>query len=152
MNILFFLTPKSEVAYLYDTDSLEQALEKMESHRYSAIPVIGEHSGKYLGTLTEGDLLWSIKNNNRFSLEDAKYISVMDIRRNRDNEPVEADADMDDLINKAMNQNFVPVVDGEQCFIGIIKRKDIIQYLTSRLMAAKAAVIAGQAGKEAANV
>ena len=42
MNILFFLTPKSEVAYLYDTDSLAQALEKMESHRYSAIPIIGE--------------------------------------------------------------------------------------------------------------
>ena len=106
MNILFFLTPKSEVAYLYDTDSLAQALEKMESHRYSAIPIIGEVSGKYLGTLTEGDLLWHIKDNERYSLEDAKYISVMEVKRNRDNEPVEADADMDDLINKAMNQNF----------------------------------------------
>ena len=30
MNILFFLKPKSEVAYIYDTDSLRQALEKME--------------------------------------------------------------------------------------------------------------------------
>ncbi len=59
---------------------------------------------------------------------------------------------MDDLINKAMNQNFVPVVDGEQCFIGIIKRKDIIQYLTSRLMAAKAAMLVGQSGKEVRNV
>ena len=152
MNILFFLTPKSEVAYLYDTDSLAQALEKVESHRYSAIPIIGEVSGKYLGTLTEGDLLWHIKNSDRYSLEDARYISVMEVKRNRDNEPVEADADMDDLINKAMNQNFVPVVDGEQCFIGIIKRKDIIQYLTSRLMAAKAAMLVGQSGKEVRNV
>ena len=152
MNILFFLTPKSEVAYLYDTDSLAQALEKMGSHRYSAIPIIGEVSGKYLGTLTEGDLLWHIKNSDRYSLEDARYISVMEVKRNRDNEPVEADADMDDLINKAMNQNFVPVVDGEQCFIGIIKRKDIIQYLTSRLMAAKAAMLVGQSGKEVRNV
>ena len=76
----------------------------------------------------------------------------MEVKRNRDNEPVEADADMDDLINKAMNQNFVPVVDGEQCFIGIIKRKDIIQYLTSRLMAAKAAMLVGQSGKEVRNV
>ena len=68
MNILFFLTPKSEVAYLYDTDSLAQALEKMESHRYSAIPIIGEVSGKYLGTLTEGDLLWHIKNSIPFNI------------------------------------------------------------------------------------
>lgn len=31
MNILFFLTPKKEIAYIYDDDSLRQALEKMES-------------------------------------------------------------------------------------------------------------------------
>lgn len=40
MNVLFFLTPKSEVAYLYEDYSLRQALEKMEYHRYSAIPII----------------------------------------------------------------------------------------------------------------
>ena len=126
MNILFFLTPKSEVAYLYDTDSLRQALKKMESHRYSAIPIIASDSGRYVGTLTEGDLLWNIKDNENLSLQSAEKLSVMQIKRNRDNEPVEADADMEDLINKAVNQNFVPVVDGDQCFIGIIKRKDII--------------------------
>ena len=38
MNIMFFLTPKSNVAYIYDDYSLRQALEKMEYHRYSAIP------------------------------------------------------------------------------------------------------------------
>ncbi|MDE7250515.1 MAG: CBS domain-containing protein [Lachnospiraceae bacterium] len=140
MNILFFLTPKSEVAYLYDTDSLRQALKKMESHRYSAIPIIASDNGRYVGTLTEGDLLWNIKDNENLSLQDAEKISVMQIKRNRDNEPVEADADMEDLINKAVNQNFVPVVDGDQCFIGIIKRKDIILYLSSRLATAKAAL------------
>lgn len=140
MNILFFLTPKSEVAYLYDTDSLRQALKKMESHRYSAIPIIASDSGRYVGTLTEGDLLWNIKDNENLSLQSAEKLSVMQIKRNRDNEPVEADADMEDLINKAVNQNFVPVVDGDQCFIGIIKRKDIILYLSSRLATAKAAL------------
>ena len=140
MNILFFLTPKSEVAYLYDTDSLRKALKKMESHRYSAIPIIASDSGRYVGTLTEGDLLWNIKDNENLSLQGAEKLSVMQIKRNRDNEPVEADADMEDLINKAVNQNFVPVVDGDQCFIGIIKRKDIILYLSSRLATAKAAL------------
>lgn len=140
MNILFFLTPKSEVAYLYDTDSLGQALKKMESHRYSAIPIIARESGRYVGTLTEGDLLWNIKGNENLSLQGAEKLSIMEIERNRDNEPVEADADMEDLINKAVNQNFVPVVDGDQCFIGIIKRKDIILYLSSRLASAKAAL------------
>ncbi len=137
MNILFFLTPKNEVAYLYDTDSLRQALEKMENHRYSAIPIISKENGRYIGTLTEGDLLWSIKDSMDLSLRDAENISIMEVKRNRDNEPVDVDVDMEDLINKSMNQNFVPVIDGSQHFIGIIKRKDIIQYLSTKLAAAK---------------
>ena len=35
---------------------------------------------------------------------------------------------MEDLIGKALNQNFVPVLDDQKCFIGIITRKDIIHY------------------------
>lgn len=60
MNILHFLTPKSEVAYLYDDFSLRQALEKMEYHQYSAIPVI-TREGEYVGVITEGDLLRILK-------------------------------------------------------------------------------------------
>lgn len=61
MNVLFFLTPKSKVAYIYDDFTLRQTLEKMEYHRYSAVPLL-TREGKYVGTITEGDLLWSIKN------------------------------------------------------------------------------------------
>ena len=53
MNILFFLTPKNEVAYIYEDETLRQALEKMEHHKYSAVPVInkagqicGNHNGR----------------------------------------------------------------------------------------------------------
>ncbi len=60
MNILFFLTPKSEVAYIYDDDTLRQALEKMEYHRYTAVPIIDHKDGTYIGTITEGDLLWDV--------------------------------------------------------------------------------------------
>ncbi len=134
MNILFFLTPKSEVAYVYDTDTLRQALEKMENHRYSAVPVIGKEDGRYIGTLTEGDLLWHIKDQNNLSLRGAEEISIMSINRNRDNEPVDVDVNMEDLLNKAMNQNFVPVIDDRERFIGLITRKDLIQYLCKKLV------------------
>ena len=36
---------------------------------------------------------------------------------------------MEDLIDKALNQNFVPVLDDQKNFIGFITRKDIIKYL-----------------------
>ncbi len=133
MNILFFLTPKSKVAYLYDTETVRQALEKMEHHRYSAIPLISKQTGEYIGTVTEGDLLWCIKNKYDLSVKNAEEIPITMVSRNRDNLPVSAEADMEDLLNKVMNQNFVPVIDGMNHFIGIITRRDIILYLMSRV-------------------
>lgn len=127
MNILFFLTPKNEVAYIYEDDSLRQALEKMEHHKYSAIPVINR-SGKYIGTITEGDMLWGIKNKFSLNLKEAENVTVTAIDRRSDNRPVSADSDMEGLIDMALNQNFVPVVDDQKNFIGIITRKDIIRY------------------------
>ena len=61
MNILFFLKPKSEVAYIYDHCTLRQVLETMEYHKYACIPMLNKE-GEYVGTMTEGDLLWGIKN------------------------------------------------------------------------------------------
>ena len=134
MNVLFFLTPKEEVAYIYDTDSLRQALEKMEHHSFAAVPIISRADGHYVGTLTEGDLLWSIKDRGNLSLKLSEDISIMEVRRKWDNEPVDVDVNMEDLLNKAMNQNFVPVIDDRKRFIGIITRKDLIQYLCRKLV------------------
>ena len=127
MNILFFLTPKSEVAYIYDDQTLRQALEIMEHHRYTAVPMINKQ-GKYIGTITEGDMLWGIKNEYNLSLKEAEHMPVTTIPRRSDNHPVSIDATMEDMIDKALNQNFVPVVDDQENFIGIITRKDIIRY------------------------
>jgi CBS domain-containing protein len=132
MNILFFLTPKSEVAYIYDDQTLRQALEIMEYHRYTAVPVINK-LGKYIGTITEGDMLWGIKNQYNLSLKGAEHMPVTTIPRRSDNHPVSINATMEDMIDKALNQNFVPVVDDQENFIGIITRKDIIRYCYEQL-------------------
>ena len=76
MNILFFLTPKEDVAYIYDTYSLRQVLEKMEYHKYSCIPIITER-GKYAGTITEGDLLWGLKNRGQLDLKKAEEVPII---------------------------------------------------------------------------
>ena len=60
-NILFFLMPKAMCAYLYDDYTIRQALEKMEAAGYTAIPILNRR-GEYRGALTEGDLLWALKN------------------------------------------------------------------------------------------
>lgn len=137
MNILFFLTPKADIAYIYDHETLRQVLEKMEYHKYSALPLLNRQ-GKYIGTVTEGDMLWGIKNQYNLNLKEAEMVPVTSIPRRLDNKPVSADAAMEDLIDKALNQNFVPVVDDQKNFIGIITRKDIIRYFYDKLESAKA--------------
>lgn len=134
MNILFFLKPKSEVAYIYDTDTIRQTLEKMEFHQYSAVPIINK-TGNYVGTITEGDILWAIKNDFSLNLQTAEDVQITRINRKLDNTPVFANSNIEDLISKSMNQNFVPVIDDNNIFIGIITRKDIIQYCYKNIKA-----------------
>ena len=127
MNVLFFITPKSELAYLYDDYSLRQALEKMEHYHYSEVPVI-DRKGSFVGTLTEGDLLWYIKSHREFDLKEAEKIYIKEIYSAKRNQPVNVKCEIEDLILTSMNQNFVPVIDDNKTFIGIIRRKDIIAY------------------------
>ena len=132
MNILFFLKPKSEVAFIYDYCTLRQVLETMEYHKYASIPMLNRE-GEYVGTITGGDLLWGIKSYQNMDLKRAENIFIQDFPRKADYEAVSADADMEDLLRKAMNQNFVPVVDDQKKFIGIITRKTIIEYCYERM-------------------
>ena len=127
MNILFFITPKSEVAYINDDSTLRQTIEKMEYHKYTAIPMLNRR-GIYIGTITEGDLLRCIKERHNLNLHHAEDIPIVNVERRWHNEPVNINCDIEDLVTVSMKQNFVPVVDDEGVFIGIIRRKDIIQY------------------------
>ena len=143
MNILFYLVPKSEVMYLYDDYSLRQAMEKMEYHKYSAVSIINR-AGNYVGTLTEGDILWELKDRKLSNLHEAEEIMLRHTNRKRDNEPVNVNCNIEDLVMTSMNQNFVPVIDDNGIFIGIVTRKSIIEYCYKRYKAASSA----QAGVE----
>lgn len=127
MNILFFLTPKHDVDYIYDDFTLRQAMEKLEYHGYSALPVLNRE-GCYVGTLSEGDLLRAVKENYGLDLKAAENIRVNQIPRSRHIASVTATNRMEDLIDLACSQNFVPVVDDDNIFIGLITRKDIIRH------------------------
>ena len=131
-NILFFLTPKAMCAYLYDDFTLRQALEKMESSGYSALPILNKR-GEYRGTLTEGDLLWSIKNMCYMDMRQAEARRIMEISRRKDNIPVRVNTGMQDLVQRASTQNFVPVVDDKDTFIGIVTRRAIIKYCSENI-------------------
>lgn len=127
MNIAFLLTPKSEVIYLQHNCTMRQAMEKMEYHRYSAVPLVDE-MGRYAGTITEGDLLWKLKNTPGLSFEGTENIKLQEVHQQMKNEAVLIDVQVKDLLSLAMSQNFVPVVDDSNTFIGIVRRREIIEY------------------------
>ena len=135
-NILFFLTPKAMCSFLYDDYTVRQALEKMETAGYSALPILNRN-GEYRGTLTEGDVLWAMKNMCDMDLRMAETKRIMDITRRKDNVPVRVTASMQNLIERAVAQNFVPVVDDKDAFIGLITRKAIISYCMKEILLEK---------------
>lgn len=136
MNIAYFLLPKSRTAYLYDDYTVRQGLEKMRYHGYAAIPVISR-DGKYVGTVSEGDFLWSLLSDESGhhatrSMKELERLRVRDILTEDNTPPVGITISMEELLTSAMNQNFVPVVDDLENFIGIITRKDIIRYFSEQ--------------------
>lgn len=127
-NVLFFITPKSQTTYLTSDFSIRQALEKIKYHRYTSVPIIDKF-GKYVGTITEGDLLWFIIENNILDIKKLEEIKLSEVKRNRDNFAVNVSSKVSDLFSIITNQNFVPIVDDSNVFIGIITRKSVIKYL-----------------------
>ncbi|MCI5902439.1 MAG: CBS domain-containing protein [Blautia sp.] len=132
MNILFFLIPKNEIAYIYENETLRQTLEKMEHRKFSCIPIL-TLDGKYTGTISEGDLLWGMRRMEIADIKTTETIPIMAIPRRATYKPVSVNAAMEDLLDRAINQNFVPVVDDQGSFIGIITRKAIIKYCYGEL-------------------
>ncbi len=127
MNILFFLTPKQDLMYIYEDFTLRQTLEKWEKNRYASIPVLGR-DGTYLGTMTEGDILWGIKRQHKLDMAVAEDVEIKNFARKRDYKPVTVTTTMEELMEVAISQNFVPVVDDRKNFIGIVRRQEIIRY------------------------
>ena len=128
MNIVFLLRPKAQVSYIYDDNTVRQGIEKMKAHGYTAVPVI-TRDGRYVGTITEGDLLWNVLekyNGNMKSLEKQK---VQEIVRKSFNPSVSVGTKIDELLNRVCKQNFVPIVDDRGVFMGIVTRKSVIEYL-----------------------
>lgn len=134
MGIASFLLPKAEVVYLRDDMTLRQGLEKLQRSGYTAIPVI-DAEDRYVGVISEGDFLWNILERNEhledMTLKRVERMAVRDILQNGKVQPARIDTAMETLIEQAMKQNFVPVIDDRNVFIGIVTRRDIIKYFVA---------------------
>lgn len=127
MNVAFFLVPKSQVAYLTEGSSFRHSMEKLRRHGYTAIPVISRE-GRYLGSISEGDFLWNILTIGSLEPRDLEQARIDDIISDR-TPPVRVTATVEELHARLLDQNFVPVVDDRDMFMGIVTRRAVLSYL-----------------------
>ena len=128
MNVITLLTPKAQVAYLYEDCTARQGLEKLRSRGYTAVPVLNRE-GAYVGTVSEGDFLWSILENHNGDLQAMEQLPLKKLLRKGFNPPVNVLVTMEELLERAMQQSFVPVSDDRGAFIGIVTRQTIMRKL-----------------------
>lgn len=127
-SIITLLTPKKVTFYLNINSTIRQALEKFDAHRFTVVPLIDDE-GKYCGTLSEGDLLRYIKHSASFNLKKLENVTISEIEHYRPYQALKIDASMLDVFALSQEQNFIPVTDDNDIFIGIIKRKEVIKKL-----------------------
>ena len=131
-SIISLLTPKKITSFLLDISTIRQAIEKFDAHKFSVVPLV-DLEGHYVGTLSEGDVLRFIKNHSNFNLKLAENMAVKDIDHYRPYQAVKVDALISEVFALSLEQNFVPVVDDKDVYIGIITRKAVIQYLSEKI-------------------
>ena len=128
MNILRFLVPKSRVDYISLGATVRQAYEKMRYHSYVAIPVLDDE-GLYVGTLRKDDVYEYFFRVGSTDVREAEKDGIDEILDKSYLSPLYHNSTVEEMINGVREHNFVPVVDDRGCFIGIILRRDVLDFL-----------------------
>lgn len=131
-NHLFYLLPKSETVFLTSTDSFRQAYNLFVITNYTALPVINK-KGQYVGTICEGDLLRALSLSQAHPEIDLDTFEIKDIEFKTKVEVARVNESYTHLVDLAVNQNFIPLVDDQGVFIGILRRQELIKELISFL-------------------
>ena len=128
VNVFSLLTPKNATAFIQESTSLRGIIEKFKVQRFSVVPIISD-DGKYVGTISEGDLLRYVSSKDTFNIEEAESMSINDIEKYRQYKCLSSDAALLEIMALALEQNFIPIVDDRGFYVGIIKRKEILEFL-----------------------
>lgn len=131
-NILTLLTPKALLVYLSDDMTIRQGLEKMRVHRYTAIPIVNEKTGEYVGSIAEGDLLYNIVKDEDVNVKKLENKKIIKLVRKKFMPAMKVDMSMDELIKLITIQNYVPIVDDRNILMGIVTRSSVMKYLVKK--------------------
>lgn len=133
MNVLLLLTPKKDVIFEYEDASMRQLIEKMSYHRHASIPILRK-DGTYLKSLREGDVLHKILDMGLLDYQKMNRILISDLHPFKDYKSLSVSAGVEEVLQIIVKQNFIPVVDDQGIFIGIIKRGSVMDALKKQII------------------
>ena len=131
MKIPFFLIPKAETAYVMESDTIRQALEKMEYYKYTCLSVLGD-DGKYKYSLSSNDFLHYMKVNPKTTFYDTQSVYLSEIEPTIEVKPIDINDDIENLIQTFTVQDYTPVIDGSGIYIGEVSATDVIDYILGK--------------------
>lgn len=125
-----YLTPAEDVAVFIDTHNTDHVLLLLARNGFSRVPVITKDK-TYVGTISVSDIVnYQLQHN--YSNEKMADLDIAHMVNGKIG-TVSVDADLTEVMHKLVDYPFLPVLDSEQTFVGIITRKSILKAVNSLL-------------------
>ena len=125
MNIAKLMIPKVCTVSLHERSTIRQGLEVLSRCHYTALPVLDDEE-RYVGCVTEGDFLRHILRTGTTDKKAQEAYRIRDILRRDFCPALPIEAEFSLVVEAALRQNFVPVVDGRNALCGIVTRRNLI--------------------------
>lgn len=130
-KMLDFMIPADNVANVIDQHTLSTGLLILTQSNYTMIPVLSAES-KLMGVISMSMIIKAVMTVDAIEMERLDELKVRDVMLCQPVR-VQANCNLAEVLNYLIDQNFLCVVDGDNRFLGIITRKNVMQRLTHLL-------------------
>ncbi|KAA9290976.1 cyclic-di-AMP-binding protein CbpB [Streptococcus anginosus] len=125
-----FLTPAENLAVLIDTHNADHAILLLSQMTYSRVPVVTDQK-KFVGTISLTDIL---SYQMQHEIPDEEFMTTYIVHMaKKDDLTVGPDFTLTEVLHKLVDESFLPVVDQDNTFQGIITRKSILKAVNALL-------------------
>ncbi|MFS9241773.1 cyclic-di-AMP-binding protein CbpB [Streptococcus infantis] len=125
-----FLTPAENLAVLIDSHNADHAILLLSQMTYTRVPVVTDEK-EFVGTIGLRDIL-AYQMEQGLSQEVMADMDIVHMTK-KDVAVVSPDYRLTDVLHKLVDESFLPVVDAEGIFQGIITRKSILKAVNALL-------------------
>ncbi|XUB36522.1 hypothetical protein IGI41_001516 [Enterococcus sp. DIV0876] len=120
-----FLVPAENVASVFYNHPLSHALLVLSKVGYSKIPVL-DSEDHLVGLISLSNIVEKMMDLTGFSMDNIEGLTVADVME-VNVACIKSDGDLEDMLHLLVDQAFLPIVDEDKVFVGIMTRKEILK-------------------------